>query len=207
VALPAHSGPRLLFQFRNHFSQTVGRLGRVISPPQGHCLNTGKHERRINVYTPNIHALSGIRIYDPSIPASEDSSCLRARGYCDRHINLKLLLISRDCLTPKVKWKKKQVNEDCRFLVCVAVLSVRPLVTLQRKLLPVATALRKWYGCKKRHYYDWFLVWEDINRSSHRHESLRSHAEIMEDSLCVHIICVCSASCSFSEQEHSCRKG
>jgi hypothetical protein len=26
VALPAHSGPRLLIQFRNNFSQTVGLL-------------------------------------------------------------------------------------------------------------------------------------------------------------------------------------
>jgi hypothetical protein len=31
VALPAHSGPRPLIQFRNHFSQSVGLLGRVIS--------------------------------------------------------------------------------------------------------------------------------------------------------------------------------
>jgi hypothetical protein len=31
-----------------------------------------------------IHALSGIRTHDPSVRASEDSSCLRPRGYCDR---------------------------------------------------------------------------------------------------------------------------
>jgi hypothetical protein len=31
-----------------------------------------------------IHALSGIRTHDPSIPAGEDSSCLRPRGNCDR---------------------------------------------------------------------------------------------------------------------------
>jgi hypothetical protein len=33
MALPDHSGLRPLIQFRNHFSQTVGLLGRVISPP------------------------------------------------------------------------------------------------------------------------------------------------------------------------------
>jgi hypothetical protein len=31
MALPAHSGLRSLIQFRNHFSQTVGLLGRVSS--------------------------------------------------------------------------------------------------------------------------------------------------------------------------------
>jgi hypothetical protein len=32
MALPAHSGLRSLIHFRNHFSQTGGLLGRVISP-------------------------------------------------------------------------------------------------------------------------------------------------------------------------------
>jgi hypothetical protein len=40
MALPAHSGPWPLTQFRNDFSQTVGLLGQVISPPQGRYLNT-----------------------------------------------------------------------------------------------------------------------------------------------------------------------
>jgi hypothetical protein len=73
-ALPAHSGPSTLIQFRNHFSQTVWLLGRLISPQT--------HNKCI--HTPNIHALSGIRTRDPSVRASEDSSCLRQRGYCDR---------------------------------------------------------------------------------------------------------------------------
>jgi hypothetical protein len=51
VVLPAHSGRRPLIQFRNHFSQTVGLLGRVISPSQGLYLNTGQHKDRINGYT------------------------------------------------------------------------------------------------------------------------------------------------------------
>jgi hypothetical protein len=82
MALPAHSGPRPLIQFRNHSSQAVGPLGRVISPSQGRYLHTGQHKHRINAHT-DIHALSGIRDYDPSVRASEDSSCLRPRGYCD----------------------------------------------------------------------------------------------------------------------------
>jgi hypothetical protein len=86
MALPAHSGPWPLIQFRNPFSQTVGLLGRVISSSQGRYLNTWQHKHRINSYThtPNIHSLSGIRTHDPSVQASEDSSCLRSRGYCDQ---------------------------------------------------------------------------------------------------------------------------
>jgi hypothetical protein len=37
-----------------------------------------------HIHTPNIHALSGIRTHDHNVRASEDSSCLSQRGYCDR---------------------------------------------------------------------------------------------------------------------------
>jgi hypothetical protein len=77
MALPAHSGPRSLIQFHNHFSQTVVLLGRVISPSQGRYLHTAQHRHRINAHTPNFLALSGIRTHDPSVRASKDSSCLR----------------------------------------------------------------------------------------------------------------------------------
>jgi hypothetical protein len=43
------------------------------------------------IHTPNIHALSGIPAHDPSVRASEDSSCLRPRGHCDR-LTLALLI-------------------------------------------------------------------------------------------------------------------
>jgi hypothetical protein len=86
MTLPAHSGPLPIIQFRNHFSQTVGLLGRVINPSQGLYLNTWQHKQNKRIHTPNIHALSGIRTHDPSVRASEDSSCLRQRGYCDRQI-------------------------------------------------------------------------------------------------------------------------
>jgi hypothetical protein len=69
MALPAHSGPRPLFQFRNHFSQTVGLLGRVISPFQGRYLNTGQHKHRINAY---IHQTFMPWVgFETTIPASE----------------------------------------------------------------------------------------------------------------------------------------
>jgi hypothetical protein len=44
----------------------------------------GTTQHRINAHThthtPHIHALSGIRTHDPSVQASEDSSCLRPLG-------------------------------------------------------------------------------------------------------------------------------
>jgi hypothetical protein len=72
------------FSFLILYSYTANRtLGRRISPSQGCYLHTGHHKHRINAYT-DIHDLSGIRSHDPSVRASEDSSCLRPRGYCDR---------------------------------------------------------------------------------------------------------------------------
>jgi hypothetical protein len=73
-----------LLQFRNIFTQTVGLIERAISPSQGHYLHTGQQKHRINAHT-NIHVLSGIRNHDPSVRASEDSSCLRPRGHFDRN--------------------------------------------------------------------------------------------------------------------------
>jgi hypothetical protein len=75
MALQPIVGPWSLLQFRNlFFTQSVGLLGRVISPSQGRYLHTRQHKHRINTYT-DIHALSGIRSHDPSVRASEDSSC------------------------------------------------------------------------------------------------------------------------------------
>jgi hypothetical protein len=66
-----------------HFSflilgQSVGHLGRGISPSQGR-LPTQTQNKRVD-----IHSFSGIRTHDPSARAGEDSSCLRPRGHCDR---------------------------------------------------------------------------------------------------------------------------
>jgi hypothetical protein len=78
-------GPGLFFSFVIFFTQTVWFLGRVLSPSQGRYLHTGQHKHRINALT-DIHALSGVRTHDPSVLASEDSSCLRPRGHRDRLI-------------------------------------------------------------------------------------------------------------------------
>jgi hypothetical protein len=75
--------PGLFFTFAIIFTQTVGLLGQGISSSQGRYLHTRQHIHRINAHT-DIHALSRIRTDDPSVRASEDSSCLRPRGHCGR---------------------------------------------------------------------------------------------------------------------------
>jgi hypothetical protein len=47
------------------YTQTVGLLGRVISPSQGRTYTQ-------NNTNTDIHALSGIRTHNPSVQASED---------------------------------------------------------------------------------------------------------------------------------------
>jgi hypothetical protein len=76
MALPALSGPWPLNQFRNHFSQTVGLLGRVISPSQGLYLDTAQQKHRINAYT---HQTSMTLVgFEPKIPASERAKMVHA---------------------------------------------------------------------------------------------------------------------------------
>jgi hypothetical protein len=92
MALQPLVGPCPLLQFRNLFIQTVGLLGRVIRLSQGRYLHQEQHKHRINAHT-DIKALSGIRTHDPSARASEDNSCLRPRGHCDRH---RLLILKKN---------------------------------------------------------------------------------------------------------------
>jgi hypothetical protein len=70
--------PWPLFQFLDLLTQSVGLLGRGISPSQGRYLHTEQ------TYT-DINASSGIRTHDPGFRAGEDGSCLGPRGHCDRH--------------------------------------------------------------------------------------------------------------------------
>jgi hypothetical protein len=53
---------------------------------------TGQHKHRIKA-DKSIHALSGIRTHDPRVRASEDNSCLRRRGHCNRQTKNKCTLI------------------------------------------------------------------------------------------------------------------
>jgi hypothetical protein len=78
-------GRGLFFSSVISFTQTVGLIGRVISPSQGRYLQTGQQKHRINAHT-DIHALTRIRTHDPGVRLGEASSCLRPRGNCDRRM-------------------------------------------------------------------------------------------------------------------------
>jgi hypothetical protein len=79
VAIQTFVGSWPLLQFRNHF-YTVGRTPWTEDQPAArHYLHIEQHKHRINAHT-DIHASIGIRNHDPSVRASEDSSCLRLRG-------------------------------------------------------------------------------------------------------------------------------
>jgi hypothetical protein len=69
-------GPWPLFFSFMFILQTVGLLGRVISPSQGLYLNTGQHKHRINTYT---HRTSMPSMgFEPTIPASERAKTVHA---------------------------------------------------------------------------------------------------------------------------------
>jgi hypothetical protein len=87
MALQLLVGPWPLLQLPIFFTQTIGLLGRVISPSQGRYLPRGQHKYRINAHT-DVYALSGIRAHDPSFRAREHSLCSRPRGHCDRLENI-----------------------------------------------------------------------------------------------------------------------
>jgi hypothetical protein len=66
-------------------SGTVGRTPWTSDQLIARPTYTEQHKHRINVQVHiNIHASSRIRAYDPSIQASQDSSCLIPLGYRDR---------------------------------------------------------------------------------------------------------------------------
>jgi hypothetical protein len=76
MALPAQLGPWPLIQFRNHLTQSVGPLGRGISPSKSRYLNIRQHKHRLNLYT---HQTSMPRVeFEPTIPASERAKTVHA---------------------------------------------------------------------------------------------------------------------------------
>jgi hypothetical protein len=66
--------------------QTVGLLGRVISPSQGRYLNTGQYKHRINAHT-DMHVISGIRTHNSSV---ERSKSVQAFDYAATVIGCRL---------------------------------------------------------------------------------------------------------------------
>jgi hypothetical protein len=88
------------------YTQSVGLLGGGISPSQGRYLHTEqqKHNKRTQTYMPR-----AIRTHDPSVRASEDGSCLRPRGHCDR-LSKRMLPTYADINTEEL-WIQSVVTE------------------------------------------------------------------------------------------------
>jgi hypothetical protein len=84
-------GPGLLFNSVIIFF-TDGRTPWTSDQPAARPLPKHRTTQTQNkrIHTANIHTLSGIRTHDPSIRASEDSSYLRPRGYCDSGSRLRI---------------------------------------------------------------------------------------------------------------------
>jgi hypothetical protein len=66
-------------------TQSVGLLGRGISPTWTH--RTAQTQNGTHT---GIHASCGIRTYNPSVWAGEDSSSLHPRGHCDQQFKVVL---------------------------------------------------------------------------------------------------------------------
>jgi hypothetical protein len=114
-------GPGLLFSFVIIFStdgRTPWKSDQFVARPLPKRRTTQTQYKRI--HTPNTHALSPIRTHDPSVRASEDISCHRPRGYCDRPVmNYKVYKASGRCLIsvfiPEgLKKTKKDLSQDSK---------------------------------------------------------------------------------------------
>jgi hypothetical protein len=72
------------FHFHDHFTdgRTPWISDQLVARPLPKHRTTQTQNKHI--HTPNIHALCGIQTHNPSFRASEDSSCLRLLGCCDR---------------------------------------------------------------------------------------------------------------------------
>jgi hypothetical protein len=74
----------LIFQLHNHFTDgmTPWTSDELVARPVPKHRATQTQNKHINI--PNIHALCGVRAHDYGFRASEDNTCLRPLGYCDR---------------------------------------------------------------------------------------------------------------------------
>jgi hypothetical protein len=84
MALQPLLGPGLYFSFIIIFTdgRTPWTSDQLVARPLPKHRTAQAQNKHI--HTQNIHALCGMQTHDPSFRASEDSSCLRQLGYCDR---------------------------------------------------------------------------------------------------------------------------
>jgi hypothetical protein len=132
-------GPALFFSFIILFTQSLGLLGWVISSSQVRYLYTGQHRHTINTHT-DIHAMNRIRTHDPRVQESENSSCLRPRGHCDRLIQLNFTHRHQNIKHDTLKQKT-----DLSFVSYYGLLSFKVL-TFDNLLLYLLTELSPSWG-------------------------------------------------------------
>jgi hypothetical protein len=115
VALQPFVGPWPLLQFRNHFSQPVGLLGRVVNQSQGRYLHVGQQDR-INTYT-DIHVLSGIRSHDPSVRAKTVHALDRAATVIGVHLNYGFKFQNYFCSLWQVGTSRRRLDNNNKINV------------------------------------------------------------------------------------------
>jgi hypothetical protein len=97
------------------YTQSKGLLGRAICKLQDFYLHTQQHNHKIKVCNTDIHASSGIRIHDLSVPASEDCSCLIPRDHCARHSGIfpvfVYIIAIMDICACSIYWQTKASNQ------------------------------------------------------------------------------------------------
>jgi hypothetical protein len=114
MALQPFVGPWPIFSISWSFTQSVWHAGRGISPSQGLYLRKEQYKHWINTHNRDIDALSGISTHDHSVRGSEDGSCLRPRGHCDRQNGWVYLIISKKCKTTECIDEERDNNvETC----------------------------------------------------------------------------------------------
>jgi hypothetical protein len=91
----------------------------------------------------NIHALSGMRTHDPSVRASEDISCFRPRGHCDRQTKIRMFktIILSVVLYGRETWSLA-LREERRLRVGCKVLSVHAVYVCIKVAIKLALAPR-----------------------------------------------------------------
>jgi hypothetical protein len=110
---------------------TIGRTPWTGDQPVAKLLPTHRTIETQYMHT-DIQALSGIRTHDPSVRASEDSSCLRRRGHCDRFHGWILALISTSY--------SEYCSSDTRGTFCTR--RVSEVCVPEQQLLPLQTLNR-----------------------------------------------------------------
>jgi hypothetical protein len=120
----------LLFSFMITFTdrRTPWTSDQLVAGPLLKHRTTQTHNKHI--HTPNIYTLCGTRTHDPSCRASEDSSCLRPLGYCDRHIYIFLSKwpVERKMETLRINDVHEVFPTDAAFQLVLCSPRVHPLI-------------------------------------------------------------------------------